>query len=139
MNLGKVGMFPMVGDLLHTGHLKALEQAKEYCDYLIVAMNVNPTIDNPNKQKPIETVYERFTRLQACKYVDEVIPYEGEEDLLNLLKSTDYNIRFIGADHKDGWTGAEYEEKMGIIPYVISREHGYSSTKLREKLRAAAL
>lgn len=89
-----VGLFPLVGDLLHTGHLCALKEAKEHCDYLIVALNVLP--DN---KSPIESVYERFVRLDSCKYVDKIIPYQGEKDLLLLINTLNYNIRFIGNDH----------------------------------------
>lgn len=129
----KIGIFPMVGDLLHTGHIKALEYAKSKCDYLITAMNCDPTIDNPNKNKPIESVYERFTRLDSCKYIDKVIPYVGEKDLLLLLQTTNYNIRFIGADHKGGYTGDDYEKEKGIEVVVIPRPHNESSTNLRQR------
>ena len=131
----KIGLFPLVGDLLHPGHLLALKEAKNNCDYLIIAMNVDPTFDNPNKQKPIETVYERFIRLRCCKYVDDILPYAGEADLLNLLKTTKYDVRFVGADHKDGYTGDEYEKAHKIEQYIIEREHNLSSTLLRSKIR----
>lgn len=127
------GMFPMVGDLLHLGHLYSLREAKQYCGKLIVALNVDPTFDNPNKNKPIETPYERWFRLKSCKYVDEVIPYCGEEDLMRLLTTTTYHIRFVGADHKT-WTGKEYEEKNGIDSMIIERNHGESSTNLRRRI-----
>lgn len=130
----KIGLFPMVGDLLHPGHLKALEEAKKYCTKLIVALNVDPTIDNKDKEKPIETVYERYVRLQSCKYVDEIIPYIGEKDLELLIRTTDYNIRFIGADHKEHWTGKEYEDEHNINAIVLSRDHNLSSTLLRNRL-----
>ena len=129
-----VGVFPMVADLLHLGHLYSLREAKKYCDKLIVVLNVDPTVDNPNKNKPIETVYERWFRLGACKYVDEIIPYCGEEDLMRLLTTTDYQIRFIGEDHKDSWTGKDYEDLKGIKAHIIPRRHNESSTNLRERI-----
>ena len=129
-----VGIFPMVADLLHLGHLYPLKQAKKHCDKLIVVLNVDPTVDNPNKSKPVETVYERWFRLGACRYVDEIIPYCVEEDLMRLLTTTDYQVRFIGSDHKDGWTGDAYEKDMGITPIVIPRYHGESSTNLKDRV-----
>ena len=135
----KIGMFPMVGDLLHLGHLYSLKEAKKHCDCLIVALNTDPTVDNPNKNKPIETVYERWYRLKSCKYVDEIITYCGEEDLLRLLTTTDYHIRFIGDDHIGGWTGKEYEDSEGIEPCIIKRAHKESSTNLKERIQSAKL
>lgn len=130
----KVGIFPMVADLLHAGHLKAIEQAKKCCDYLIVALNCDPTWDTSSKNKPIERVYERYVRLDSNKYVDKVIPYSGEEDLLFLLQTTDYQVRFIGSDHKDNWTGKLYEDEHGIDAVHIERSHNLSSTSLRERI-----
>lgn len=130
----RIGLFPMVADLLHVGHLKALEYAKKHCDYLIVALNCDPTIDNPNKHKPIESVYERYVRLDSTKYVDKIIPYCGEFDLLLLLKTTQYDVRFIGEDHKDDWTGKKYEESVGIDAVIVPRQHNESSTNLRERI-----
>lgn len=128
----KVGLFPMVGDMLHIGHVKALQLAKEQCDKLIVALNCCPLIGNPDKRQPVETIYERYGRLKAIDCVDEVIPYEGEPDLELLLKTTRYDVRFIGEDH-DNWTGSDYESEQGIDYFKIPRAHGMSSTKLAER------
>lgn len=126
----KVGLFPMVADLLHAGHLIALKDAKKQCDKLIVALNVLP-----DGKRPLETVYERYTRLVSCKYVDEVIPYQGEKDLLLLLKTTEYDVRFTGQDHLQKWSGKEYEQSQNIDHVVINREHGLSSTELKARLK----
>lgn len=134
----KVGIFPMVADLLHPGHISALHEAKKYCDYLIVALNANPTVDNKDKNKPVQTVFERYYQLMACKYVDKVIPYEGEEDLLNLLCVTDYDIRFIGSDHSDYWTGKEYEEEKKIPCKIVTRAAFQRSTSLRKRILKAS-
>lgn len=132
----KVGIFPMVADLLHVGHLTALKYAKQHCDKLIVALNCDPTVDNPAKHKPVETVYERYVRLMTCKYVDEVIPYIGEKDLLLLLQTTEYDIRFIGEDHLDSdWTGKEYEHKVGKKFVAVPRDHTASSTELKQRMK----
>jgi len=117
----KVGLFPMVADLFHPGHISALREAKKHCDKLIVALNVNPTGDNSEKNKPIQTVFERYYQLISCKYVDEVIPYDGEDDLLSLIQITDYNIRFIGEDHREYWTGMEYEKAHNIEVCIATR------------------
>lgn len=130
-----IGLFPMVGDLLHLGHLYSLKIAREHCDKLIIALNTDPTIDNPNKNKPVETPYERWFRLTSCKYVDEIIPYCGEQDLMRVLTTTDYDVRFVGDDHKDDWTGKQYEELTGKTYVIISRYHGESSTSLKERVR----
>ena len=131
-----VGLFPMVGDLLHMGHLYSLKVAKAHCDKLIVALNTDPTVDNKNKNKPIETVYERWVRLMSTKYVDEVIPYCGEEDLMRVLHTTKYDIRFVGADHQT-WTGKDYEDSVGIHSVIIPRDHNESSTAIRTRILAA--
>ena len=130
----KTGMFPMVGDLLHLGHLYSLKVAKKCCEKLIVALNVDPTVDNPNKNKPVESPYERWFRLDSCKYVDEIIPYCGEEDLIRVLTTTYYDVRFVGDDHMDNWTGKDYEDEVGIENLIISRRHGESSTSLKDRI-----
>ena len=130
----QIGIFPMVGDLLHVGHLYALRQAKELCDELIVALNVDPTIDNPNKNKPIETVYERWYRILATNTAVEIIPYCGEKDLELLLSTIPHTIRFIGDDHKNDWTGKKYEETHNIKTIVLERSHNESSTNLRNRI-----
>lgn len=131
-----VGIFPMVGDLLHVGHVRALERAKEVCNKLIVVMNCAPQRNNPTKNAPVESIYERYTCLKAIGVVDDVIPYEGEPDLLLLLQTVEYDVRFIGEDHlkKGEWTGSDFEAEQGIPPYVISRKHNMSSASLRERV-----
>ena len=132
----KVGIFPMVGDLLHAGHIAALNEAKQHCDVLVVALNCNPC-DNPNKEKPVESVYERYLRVRSLNAVDVVIPYEGEADLELLLKTIEYHVRFIGEDYakQNHWTGKEYEMAHDIEHRVIGREHGLSSTSLKDRIR----
>lgn len=90
----KIGFYPMVGDLLHTGHILALQEAKANCDYLIVGLNAKP--DN---KFPVQSLFERYIQLKAVKYVDEVIPYDGELDLQLICTALDYDIRFVGADY----------------------------------------
>jgi glycerol-3-phosphate cytidylyltransferase len=127
----KIGIFPMVGDLLHTGHIYAINEAKESCDYLIVLLNCVP-----DGKQPVETIFERWSRLQFNKKVDEVIPYEGEKDLLNIIKTLKHHVRFVGGDYlgKD-FTGREFEEDNGIQIHFLNRYHTYSSTELKNRMR----
>lgn len=121
-------------DLLHPGHLSMLEEAKSKCDYLIVALHTNPQIDRPHKNLPVESTFERWMRLKACKYVDEIIPYDTERDLVNLLKVIKPDIRIIGEDYKD----KEFTGKGLVFEYFNSRTHDYSTTSLRKRIHAAA-
>lgn len=118
-------------DLLHSGHIAMLEEAKQQCDYLIVGLQTDPTIDRPEKNKPIQTVFERWVQLKGCRYVDEIIPYDTEEDLINLLKIIQPDIRILGQEYKDrNFTGKE----LSIETYFNKREHNYSSSSLRQRL-----
>ncbi len=125
-----IGFFPMVGDLLHPGHLLAIEEAKSHCDYLIVGLNCSPM-----NKSPIESIYERFMRLRAVRFVDEIIPYNGKKDLELLADTFNYQIRFLGADYKNkDWDGKHNEEKRNIIPFFLTRVHDLSSTSLKERI-----
>ncbi len=121
-------------DLLHAGHIAHLQEAKENCDWLIVALQTDPTNDRPEKNKPIETIYERYSRLKGCKYVDEIIPYDTEADLVNLLKVIKPDIRFLGQEYRNkGFSGRELQMKL----HFTSREHEFSTSALREKIKNA--
>lgn len=118
-------------DLLHYGHLLMLREIREQCDYLIVGLHTDPTLDRPEKNKPIEEVEERKLRLESCKYVDEVILYDTEADLYELLKNLKPDIRFIGAD----WKGKKFTgDDLDIKVIFNSRNHNYSSTNLRKRI-----
>jgi glycerol-3-phosphate cytidylyltransferase len=126
-----IGFYPVVGDLLHAGHILALKEAKENCDYLIVGLNCLPDGKNPT-----QSIYERFIQLQAVKYVDEIVPYGGRKDLELLASSLDYQIRFLGEDYKNkDWDGKEIEESLCKTPYFLRRRHCLSSTELKERIR----
>lgn len=120
-------------DLLHAGHLLMLKECREQCDFLVVGLQVNPNIDRPEKNKPIETVEERMIRLEGCKYVDKIVTYNTEVDLCNLLKELKPDIRFMGADWKDK---PNYSRDLLPEMKVIynSRDHNYSSSNLRERI-----
>ncbi len=132
----KVGFTASCFDLLHAGHILMLEEAKTVCDHLIVALQSDPSIDRPEKRKPIQSLIERQIQLKAVKYVDEIVVYETEEDLLNLLKTLPIDVRIIGEDYigKD-FTGRDYCTTHNIEIYYNSRRHTYSSTELIERIR----
>ena len=86
--------------MFHIGHLRLLKKAKLHCDYLIVGLQVDPTLDRPEKNKPIQTVVERYIQLKSCKFIDEIVPYATEQDLLDILSSFKINVRIIGEEYK---------------------------------------
>ena len=123
----------MVGDLLHAGHVIALEEAKNNCDYLIVGLNCSP-----ENKIPIQSIFERYIQLRAIKYIDEIIPYEGKADLELLALSLNYQIRFLGEDYLDKeWDGKENEKKLNKKPFFLSRKHNLSSSELKERCKNA--
>lgn len=119
-------------DLLHAGHIMMLEEAKSFCDYLIVGLHSNPTLDRPEKNKPIQSLSERMIQLMAVKYVDLILIYETENDLINMLKAIKPDLRIIGADHRDKqFTGHD----LGIDVMFNNRDHNFSSSELRERIK----
>lgn len=134
----KTGITFSTFDLFHAGHVKMLEEAKTKCDYLIVGLQLDPTIDRPKKNKPTQSIIERYVQLRGCKYVDEIIPYITEEDLVDLLSSFKIDLRIIGQEYlnKD-FTGKEYCKKKGIKIYYNKREHRFSSSALRNQVAKA--
>src|SRR3990167_2720548 len=121
-------------DLLHPGHLIMLKECRMQCDYLVVGLHTDPTLDRPWKTKPVETVEERMIRLQGCKYVDKILTYDTELDLVNLLKELRPDIRFLGED----WKGKHFTgDDLPIKIIYNSRDHDFSSTNLRERIRNA--
>ena len=135
----KIGFTCSTFDLFHAGHLLMLEEAKKQCDYLIVGLQTDPTIDRPKeKNKPVQTVFERFVQLEACKYVDKVIPYATEKELVDILLAYPINVRILGDEYKDrDFTGRWECETHGIELYYNRREHSFSTTELRQRVVAA--
>ena len=134
----KVGITFSTFDLLHAGHVKMLEEAKSKCDYLIAGLQLDPSIDRPEKNKPTQTIIERYVQLKGCKYVDEIIPYITEQDLLDVLSSFKIDIRIIGEEYENKkFTGKEYCLKKGIKIYYNKREHRFSSSSLRKQVQFA--
>lgn len=131
----KIGFNCSAWDLFHAGHVTMLKEEKEHCDYLKIGLQVDPTIDRPNKNKPIQSIYERYVQLQACKYVDEILVYNTEDDLLNLLMTQKIDIRFLGDEYRTKpFTGKTYCEESGIELFFHERKHKYSSTELRNRI-----
>jgi len=132
----KIGFNCSSFDLFHAGHVTMLKMEKEMCDYLKVALQVDPTIDRPGvKNKPAQSVYERYVQLQACKYVDEIFVYETEEDLLNLIQTQTINIRFLSEEYLDrDFTGKQYCIDHDIELFYHLRKHKYSSTEIRNRV-----
>lgn len=125
-------------DLLHAGHILMLQECKQHCEYLIVGLQTDPTIDRPDtKNKPVQTVLERYIQLSAIKYIDEIIVYDTETDLLNLLKTQNIDIRFVGEEYRDiDFTGKQYcSDNYGIEIFYNRRKHNYSTTELRNRIK----
>ena len=122
-------------DLLHAGHILMLNEAKQQCDYLIVGLQTNPAIDRPDtKNKPVQSIVERYVQLNAVKFVDEIIVYETERDLEDLLMFLPLNVRFIGEEyHGKDFTGKQICVDRNIDIIYNSRTHRFSSTELRQR------
>ena len=131
----KIGITFSAFDLLHAGHIKMLEEAKRECDYLIVGLQTDPTLDRPEKNSPSQTVVERYIQLKGCKFVDEIVPYASEQDLEDILRSFKIDVRIIGDEYRDkNFTGRAYCEQKGIILYFNGRDHRFSSSNLRKEV-----
>jgi len=129
----KIGFVCGSWDLLHPGHLHLLGECKSRCTLLIVGLHVDPSVERKGKSKPIQTVFERFLQLKACRDVDQVVPYETEKDLTNILTTYNIEVRFLGSDYED-----RQDEITGkdLVPIeYIPRLHSYSSSELKERIK----
>lgn len=127
----KVGFTCSCFDLFHAGHVMMLKEAKEQCDYLIVGLQTDPTIDRPEKNRPIQSVFERFVQLDACKYVDEVVVYATEKELIDLLLSYPIDVRILGDEYQNKpFTGNDIDMEF----YFNTRRHSFSTTELRQRV-----
>ncbi len=131
----KVGITAGAFDLCHAGHMLMFEEAKSVCDYLIVALHTDPTIDRPQKNRPIMSVEERMIILKGVRWIDEIVTYDTEADLLKILgENTTIDIRILGVEYKDKpYTG----RNLPIPTYYNTRGHSYSSTELRRRVYEA--
>ena len=131
----KVGITFSCFDLFHAGHVAMLHEAKTQCDYLIVGLQTDPTIDRPEKNKPIQSVFERYMQLKACKYIDEIIPYATEKDVEDILLTYPIDVRIIGSDYMDqNFTGKDLCGWKGIAIYYNKRMHSFSTSELRQRV-----
>ena len=128
----KRGFIAGAWDLLHPGHIHVLGISRSKCDYLIIGLHIDPRVERPSKSRPIQTVFERFVQLEACRYVDKIIPYETEEDLLNILNTIKIDIRFLGTEYKE--KDSEITGKDYVHIEYIPRFHNFSTTELKERL-----
>lgn len=128
----RVGITASCFDLFHAGHIMMLRDAKQVCDYLIVALQTDPTLDRPTKNKPVQSVFERFVQVSGCRYVDEVVVYATEKDLLDVLQSYPIDVRILGEEYKDQpFTG---HELTSMEFYFNSRRHSFSTSDLRARV-----
>jgi glycerol-3-phosphate cytidylyltransferase len=133
----KLGRKPVIGftcstfDLFHAGHVVMLQESKELCDYLVVGLLTDPTKDRPEtKNKPIQSIMERYIQVSACQYVDEIVPFESEKDLIDLILTINPDIRIVGEEYK----GTDHTG-VGLCPiHYNKRRHSFSTTQLRERI-----
>ena len=131
----KVGFTASAFDLLHAGYVQMLRDAKEQCDYLICGLQIDPTLDRPDKNIPVQTVVERYTQLKAISYVDEIIPYLTEDDLCDILSMYHIDVRVLGVEYKEkDFTGKDVCRRRGIELYFNKRDHRFSSSSLRKRI-----
>lgn len=128
----RVGITASTFDLLHAGHIEMLRDAKSQCDYLICALQVDPSVDRPQKNRPVQTIVERYTQLSAVQFVDEIIPYASERDLEDILQMRRIDVRVLGEEYRNrDYTGRQICLDRGIEIYFNQRDHRFSSTALR--------
>jgi len=123
-------------DLFHSGHVAMLKEARANCDYMIVGLQTDPTLDRPEKNKPIQSVFERYVQLEGCKYIDEIIPYESEKDLTDIFLTYGIDVRFIGEEYKDkDFTAKQICVDKNIKIHYNKRQHSFSTTNLRKRIK----
>lgn len=131
----KIGVTASTFDLLHAGHIAMLSEAKSNCDILVVGLLSDPTISRSFKNKPIQSIFERFLQLQAIKYVDFILPFDTEQDLEDMLYCIAPDIRFVGEEYRDKEHTGKNIENIEI--YYNKRKHSFSSTELRDRLKVS--
>lgn len=135
----KIGIVFSTFDMLHAGHIAMLSEARNHCDYLIAGLQTDPTIDRPNtKNQPVQSIVERQIQLAACRYVDEVVVYQTEQDLVDLLLILPVNVRILGVEYEHTeFTGKTECHRRGIDLVFNHRDHSFSSSSLRKRVAAA--
>jgi glycerol-3-phosphate cytidylyltransferase len=126
-----VGFTASSFDLMHAGHIVMLQESKQLCDYLIVGLLTDPTLDRPDtKNKPIQSIFERYVQVASCQYVDEVIPFESEKDLEDMILTINPDIRICGEEYKN----KEHTGKGLCNIHYNKRRHSFSTSELRERV-----
>jgi glycerol-3-phosphate cytidylyltransferase len=134
----KIGITFSTFDMLHAGHIAMLSEAKNHCDYLIAGLQTDPTIDRDTKNKPIQSIVERQIQLAACRYVDEVVVYQTEQDLVDLLLILPLDVRVLGVEYEHSeFTGKHECMFRGIELVFNGRDHSFSSSSLRKRVAHA--
>jgi glycerol-3-phosphate cytidylyltransferase len=135
----RIGITFSTFDMLHAGHIAMLSEAKNHCDYLIAGLQTDPTIDRPTeKNPPVQSIVERQIQLAACRYVDEVVVYQTEQDLVDLLLILPVNVRILGVEYENKqFTGRHEGNKRGIELVFNGRDHSFSSSSLRRRVAKA--
>jgi len=132
----KIGFTCSTFDLFHAGHIMMLKEARTQCDYLIVGLQTDPTLDRPTeKNKPVQSVFERYEQLKACKYIDEILVYATEKDLVDILLSYPIDVRILGNEYEHkNFTGRNECVERGMQFYFNKRDHSFSTTELRQRV-----
>lgn len=135
----KIGITFSTFDMLHAGHIAMLSEARNHCDYLIAGLQTDPTIDRPDtKNKPVQSIVERQIQLSACRYVDEVVTYQTEQDLLDLILILPLDVRILGVEYSNNeFTGRKECMQRGIELVFNRRDHSFSSSSLRKRVAQA--
>ena len=132
----KTGIIFGSWDLLHAGHQLMIGEADELCEELIVCLHTDPTIDRKSKNRPVETVFERYLRLNSFESINYIVPYSHESDIELILRAFKPDVRFMGSDYRDrDFTGRDYCQQNGIQILFLDREHGLSTSELRERIK----
>jgi glycerol-3-phosphate cytidylyltransferase len=130
-----IGIVASTFDLLHAGHIMMLREAKDQCDHLLCALQVDPSVDRQEKNSPIQSIVERYVQLAAVKYVDEIVVYQTEKDLEDILELYPINVRILGEEYRDkDFTGREICKRRGIRIHFNKRDHKFSSSGLRKRV-----
>lgn len=131
----KIGITFGAFDLCHAGHVLMFEECKQHCDYLIVGLQVDPSWERDEKNTPVQSLYERYVQLNAIKYIDEIIPYVFEHEIIQILQSRSIGVRFVGSDYIGrNFTGKDCCADRSIDIHYNNRDHGFSSTELRKRI-----
>ena len=132
---GKIGITASTFDLLHAGHIMMLSECKKHCDYLICALQNDPSVDRAQKNSPVQSIVERQIQLAACTFVDDIVVYNTEKDLEDILLALPVDVRILGVEYADkDFTGKRECQKKGIEIIYNSRDHSFSSTQLRTRV-----